>query len=485
MSGALTGLFERLGDALAGQVRNDEWLSALLDAERSDFARFNHAVLRQAGTVERATLRLRLVDELGRQAVYRITIAGIDAPVEVLRAQIDQALLALREALAESLPDPWLALCRETDAPDGKARPGGAIGAAPGGDPVAGNPGKSAGSGGASGFSAIRKRLLETVAQAHEVDLVGFYAAGPVARGLLVFDGNTTPSGSMTPSRALWVERPRATFDFSIHRAGAAAKATWTGPGFDRRELAQTIERTRQEALWLDRPVKRLRPDTYRVWLSPRAVADLFELMGWNGFSARAHHAGRSMLSRLRQGESRFSSSLQVAEDQSLDLGAPFQADGYRKPERVPLIESGRWAGALVSPRTAREYGLAHNGASDAESPESLRVAPGLMPHAEALARLGTGIAVSNFWYLNVSDRASARVTGMTRFATFWVEQGAVVGPLEPMRFDDSLYRILGSSLEALGDRTECFPNLDTYEGRGLGGLECPGALIAGMRFTL
>lgn len=74
---------------------------------------------------------------------------------------------------------------------------------------------------------------------------------------------------------------------------------------------------------------------------------------------------------------------------------------------------------------------------------------------------LGTGVAVSNFWYLNWSDRAAGRLTGMTRFASLWVENGEPVAPLSVMRFDDSLFRLLGSQLEALGRQVHRIPDAD------------------------
>ncbi len=43
----------------------------------------------------------------------------------------------------------------------------------------------------------------------------------------------------------------------------------------------------------------------------------------------------------------------------------------------------------------------------------------------------------------------------MTRFASFWVEHGRIVAPLNVMRFDDSLFRVLGPNLEALGATPE------------------------------
>ena len=60
------------------------------------------------------------------------------------------------------------------------------------------------------------------------------------------------------------------------------------------------------------------------------------------------------------------------------------------------------------------------------------------------LAALGTGLYIGNLWYLNYSDRPAGRMTGMTRFATFWVEGGRIVAPVTPLRFDDTLYRMLG-----------------------------------------
>ena len=43
---------------------------------------------------------------------------------------------------------------------------------------------------------------------------------------------------------------------------------------------------------------------------------------------------------------------------------------------------------------------------------------------AKSTAQLDTGIYVNNLWYLNYSDRPAGRITGMTRFATLWVEEG-------------------------------------------------------------
>ncbi len=117
--------------------------------------------------------------------------------------------------------------------------------------------------------------------------------------------------------------------------------------------------------------------------------------------------------------------------------------------------------------------------------PESLRMAGGELARANALEALGTGLAIGNLHYLNYSDRPACRMTGMTRFATFWVENGKIVAPIDVLRFDDTGYRLLGSNLEALTTETELLLDSGTYGSRKLMSLDLPGALVSEMAFTL
>ena len=157
-----------------------------------------------------------------------------------------------------------------------------------------------------------------------------------------------------------------------------------------------------------------------------------------------------------------------------------FQGEGFVRPARVPLIEAGRLTGSLVSPRTEREFGLKANGANGWETPESLAMAGGTLAAKDALAALGTGLFVGNLHYLNYSDRPACRLTGMTRFATFWVEGGEIVAPVDVLRFDDTVFRMLGPNLEALTAETELMLASDTYGARQLSSMRVPGALALG-----
>jgi predicted Zn-dependent protease len=76
-------------------------------------------------------------------------------------------------------------------------------------------------------------------------------------------------------------------------------------------------------------------------------------------------------------------------------------------------------------------------------------------------------------------------MTGMTRFATFWVEEGKIVAPVNVLRFDDTIFRMLGENLEALTTETELILETGTYRERALASMRLPGALLSELAFTL
>jgi len=235
------------------------------------------------------------------------------------------------------------------------------------------------------------------------------------------------------------------------------------------------------------KPSKALAPGKYRAFLTPAAMEEIGSMLCWGGFSARALATKQSSLTRMQgDGEAqRLSPRVTVAEATAEGIAPSFQAEGFVRPKRVVLIDQGRLTGSLVSPRTAREFGLATNGANGFEGPEALAMAPGTLAAKDALAALGTGLYVGNLHYLNYSDRPAARITGMTRFATFWVENGTIVAPVDVLRFDDTLFRMLGANLEALTAETELMLASDSYRERQLASMQLPGALVSELTFTL
>jgi predicted Zn-dependent protease len=83
------------------------------------------------------------------------------------------------------------------------------------------------------------------------------------------------------------------------------------------------------------------------------------------------------------------------------------------------------------------------------------------------------------------NDNDSGRITGMTRFACFWVEDGQIAAPIKDMRFDESIYHLFGDKLKGLTRQRSLIPDTGSYFQRALGGALLPGILVDGFTFTL
>ena len=235
----------------------------------------------------------------------------------------------------------------------------------------------------------------------------------------------------------------------------------------------------------LKRSPKQLAPGRYRAYLAPSAMYEILELLSWESFGVKAQRNKQSPLLKLEDGSAMLHAGVHLQEN-SVDGVAPgFQGDGFIKSATVKLIDGGKHAGALISPRSAREFSLETNGANAGEAPEALDMACGHLHRDDVLKTLGTGILIGNLHYLNYSDRRNCRMTGMTRFATFWVEQGEIKAPLNVMRFDDSAYRVLGDNLLALTAERDLILDSGSYGERSTASARLPGGLVKDFALTL
>ena len=435
--------FDSVASILDRAIETGERYTAWFSAEASDFVRMNRGRVRQPGTVNQRSLRIQLVRGQ-RHASHSLSLTGT---IATDREAITRAVATLRAALPELADDPHLLLPDDVQSTrvqrDGILPPSEVI-------------------------------VDEVLDAANGLDLVGLLAAGPLYRGFANSEGQRN-----------WHAATTFNLQWSLyHHADKAVKSGLAGFTWDGVEFAQKMANARERLALISRPAKALEPGKYRAYLSPQAMEEIAGLLCWGAFSGRALATKHSPLGRMQAGE-RLDARITVAEDTAAGVAPAFQGEGFTRPDRVALIESGALVGSLVSPRTAREFGLTANGANGSEMPESLSVSGGDLAMRDALVALDTGLAVGNLWYLNYSDRPACRMTGMTRFATFWVEKGKVVAPINVLRFDDTLYRILGSKLEALTAETELLLDAETYGERGLRSSRLPGALVSEMAFTL
>ena len=149
------------------------------------------------------------------------------------------------------------------------------------------------------------------------------------------------------------------------------------------------------------------------------------------------------------------------------------------------MIENGELKNTLVSSRSAKEYGVESNNAESGEYMRSPKMAAGSLNHEDVVSEIGKGLYLSNIHYLNWSDNAGGRITGLTRYACFWVENGEIIAPIETMRFDDSFYNFFGERLLEVEDKSSVNPEVETYGGRSLGATTCPGILVDDFALTL
>ena len=115
----------------------------------------------------------------------------------------------------------------------------------------------------------------------------------------------------------------------------------------------------------------------------------------------------------------------------------------------------------------------------------SPRMEVGKLNQDDVIREIEKGLYLSNIHYLNWSDNAGGRITGLTRYACFWVEGGEIVAPIETMRFDDSFYQCFGNNLLNVEDKLTVVPEVGTYGQRSLGATRCPGILVDSFALTL
>jgi predicted Zn-dependent protease len=436
--------FESLAAALCVAGGGAERVTLYLQAEESDFIRFNRGAVRQATHVGQGHATLAVVHG-ARRIEATLSLSGrLDADRDLLLAQ-RATLLA---QLPEVPEDPYLLLPDEV----------------------------SASSRHETGILPSTQALMRAVSTAAQgLDFVGFYAGGPVVRAFADSRGQRH-----------WHHVESFHFDWCLYlQADKALKSAYAGTRWDDAEFARLVAIDARRLPLLAQPPRALSPGAYRAYFTPIAMAELLGTLSWGGFGGQARRTGTSSLSRLEHRDAKLHPSVQLSEDTVRSITPAFTAEGFAKPSVVSLVHDGQATGTLNSPRSARQYGLPANGANADEAPEALFLAPGALPQADVLRALDTGLYVSNLWYLNYSDRQACRMTGMTRFACFWVESGQLVAPLPVMRFDDSFLRMFGDGLIALTDHAELIPESSTYKARQLSSLTTPGALVEGWRLTL
>ncbi|MBT3251589.1 MAG: TldD/PmbA family protein [Candidatus Marinimicrobia bacterium] len=436
--------FYQVGEKLVQQLVNDEKLKISFGAESSQFIRFNGAKVRQTGLVDDAVLAMELISGK-RTTSGSITVSGnVD---QDYKNALDE-LLRLRNDVSQLPEDPFIV------------------------EPE--NLGSSREE--HTGELPDSENCLEDIIPPfNRVDMSGILASGRIMQG------NMNSVGQKH-----WFATDTFSLDYSlITPTEKMVKATYAGTNWDHEDYQAFVGKSIEKLELMQLPPKRIEPGNYRTFIASAGVADILRMFSWGGTSEAAIQQGESAFCKMRNENIRLSEKFSLSEDFRNGTVPRFNANGETAPELLQIIDKGKLVNTLISTRTAKEYNKKSNFASGGEGFRSPVMAGGSLNEDDVLNELGTGVYLSNLHYLNWSDQIGGRITGMTRYACFWVEDGKIVAPIENMRFDDSLYNFFGDNLEAVTDRARMNPEVGTYEGRELGGTFCPGILLSSFALTL
>ena len=436
--------FKKVSEYLFNSLESNEILILNFDAEQTDFVRFNHAKIRQAGNVDQATLTLSLVHKKkSLNSVIRLSLDYQKDSVLLLRT-----LYYLRREIPELPQDPYLMYERNLNSFDRETK----------------------------NKSLDSFNITDSILQGcHSLDMVGILSTGAIMKGF-----------SNSLGQFNWHESQSFNFDWSMYTdTGKAIKQNYSDQVWDQNIFSSLLEESKQKLQVIDNKEQTIQPGEYRVYLSPSALNEIVDMLSWGGFSYKANKIGSSPLHLMMKGEKKLNKIVSFTEDLTNGISPKFHSDGFIKPDTTELIINGEYKSSLISPRSALEYSVNHNAAEYYESPVSINLKEGAISNDNILATLKDGIYISNLWYLNFSDLNNGRITGLTRFGCFKVSNGEYQGPINTMRFDETVYNIFGDKLIGLTNNKQLLIDSSTYEERSTHSSTIPGAIVEDFKMTL
>lgn len=430
------------------ELSANEELGLSLNGENSDYVRFNRSLVRQSTQVEQRNLELTFQSN-GRGLNYKISLSG---KTEEDWKAIQSLIWRAREESQVSPLNPFLVSMQNNGVSH---------------EEFAGKP---------LGAEEVIPMICEAASQ---VDMAGFYASGEMIR-----------AHQNSKGQKHWFSTKNFFFDYSLYTVNKegenkAVKGVYADSQWNEQNFRGGLQDKLNQLRILERPCKRIAPGNYRVYLAPSAVAEILATTYWRGFGYSTYKRGQSPFQQMVEGKIQLSPLLNLRENFKLGLNCQFNSQGEVAPSNLVIIENGSLKNLLINSKTAKEYGVDGNAASDSESLRSPEIADGALDPGHVLKELKTGIYINNLHYLNWSDLRSARITGVTRYACFWVQEGEILGPIRDLRFDESLYRCWGTELEAITNQSIIDPSVGTYFERETGGRKVPGMLIRDFVFTL
>ena len=436
--------FNQLVENIFNDKKDKEFITLSFSGERSHFLRFSQSKIRQNGMVHDADLNISLIYNQRKCSGNIPVIGNIDN--DIIRAKNE--LNRLREEVVQLPVDPFAVIPDKIESSNNINK----------------------------GNLLSPEDVPDSIIPAMQgADIAGIWASG------FIFCGNANTLGQKH-----WFSTDTFSLDCSlITKDEKMVKATFSDSTWTQNQYEKFMHDSKEKLYHMEKEAIKIKPGDYRTYIASAGGKDLLDMLSWNGISEASIQRGQSALCKMKKEKSQLSPCFSLSEDFRTGLVPKFNGLGEVSEETLPLIHNGILKNTLISSQTAKEYKLDSNYASSGEYIRSPYMPGGELKDDNVLKEIDKGLFLSNLHYLNWSDNIGGRITGMTRYACFWVEDGEIVAPIENMRFDDSIYNFFGGNLESVSDNVMFNPEIGTYNSRSLGGTYCPGILLSSFSLTL
>ncbi|MDM7914214.1 MAG: TldE/PmbA family protein, partial [Candidatus Eisenbacteria bacterium] len=283
--------FLGLADFLQTRLQGSEIFLASFYAEDSDFARFNRALVRQAGHVTQRNLNVDLI--LGEKSTAgSVTLSGV---AEADRARLDSLVSELRERLPHLPDDPHLLYAKEV---------------------------RSTEAHGTSRLPDAPATLAAVLEAARGLEFVGLWASGGMYSGFANSLGQRN-----------WFSSYTFNLDWSVyHSADKAVKSSYAGFEWSPEVFARKLEQCREQLGILGRESKTISPGRYRVYLAPVALGEIVGMLGWGGLGLKSLKTKQTVLLKMAEEGVKLHPGVTLRENTREGLTENFQGLGFIKP---------------------------------------------------------------------------------------------------------------------------------------------------------
>ena len=233
--------FKKLAEILFNRLESNEILILNFEAEETDFIRFNHSKIRQAGNVKQVTLSLNLVKFKNKTLT---SIIRLNVDLEKDTKLLERTLNFLRREIPELHGDPYLIYERNINSTENNENEN----------------------------KLDSKEITENIITSFSsTDMVGILASGLITKGFANSLGQFN-----------WHENHSFNFDWSMYtESGKAIKQNYSDQRWNQDTFKKLLIECRQKLEVIDNKEELVKPGDYKVYLSTSALNEIIDMLSW------------------------------------------------------------------------------------------------------------------------------------------------------------------------------------------------------------